>query len=126
MKRFWICVTILAITFFAALGNGLCLNLLTEELTDRLELAQYHAQRQDWAAAKQLTEQALEQWEDAEDYLYIVLRHDETDAVAQQFQEVAQLLNWGEEAEYTSANARLIEDIELLAEMETFSLKNLL
>ena len=43
-----------------------------------------------------------------------------------QLVEVEELLEWQEEAEYTSANARLMEDIRLLSEMEKLNLQNLL
>ena len=40
MKRFWICVTILAVLFLAALGNGRYLDKLTEAMTQTLQSAQ--------------------------------------------------------------------------------------
>ena len=55
-----------------------------------------------------------------------MLRHSETDEISSGFREVGQLLQWQEAAEYTSANARLMEEIQLLADMEQFNLKNLL
>lgn len=126
MKRFWISVTILCVTFVLALSNGFVLLRLTEQMTNRLEQAQLLAEQEQWEQASALTEDALGIWTRSEGYLYVVLRHSEADAVAQEFSEVLELLHWGEEAEYTSANARLVEDIRLLAEMEAFSLKNLL
>ena len=70
--------------------------------------------------------QALDRWEASANYLYIVVRHSDSDEVAAGFREVGQLLEWQEEAEYTSANARLIEELRLLADMEQFNLRNLL
>lgn len=126
MKRFWISVTILSVTFALSLGNGWLLQHWTEQMTALLEQAQSLAEEEQWEQADALTGDAMELWKQKEGYLYVVLRHTEADAVVQQFREVQELLQWGEEAEYTSANARLVEDIKLLAEMESFSLKNLL
>lgn len=126
MGRFWVSLTTLGLCFFLALGNGWALHRLTGEMTDLLVKAQALAEEERWEQAAALTEDAMALWQQSEGYLYVVLRHTEADAVVQQFREVRELLQWGEEAEYTSANARLVEDIELLAEMETFSLKNLL
>ena len=126
MKRFWISVAILCATFALALVNGWTLRQLTGGMTLRLEQAQHLAEQQQWEQADRLTQQAKDLWDRGETYLYIVLRHTEADAVAQQFREVLELLQWKEEAEYTSANAKLVEDIRLLAEMEAFTLKNLL
>ena len=126
MKRLWISVAIMAGIFAGTLANNWYLGRLTGEMTDLLRTAQQYAESGDWETAKQHTAQAQQQWKDAEDYLYVVLRHNETDAVGASFREVSELLEWGEEAEYTSANAKLVEDIRLLAEMEEFSIKNLL
>lgn len=126
MKRFWICVTILAVLFLAALGNGRYLDKLTEAMTQTLQSAQDSAEAGNWARGQALTEQARQIWADASCYLHIVLRHSETDEISSGFREVGQLLQWQEAAEYTSANARLMEEIRLLADMEQFNLKNLL
>ena len=58
---------------------------------------------------------------------YIVVRHSDSDEVAAGFREVQQLLEWkGRGGAYTSANARLVEELRLLADMEQFNLRNLL
>lgn len=126
MKRIWISLSILAAVFAAALANSWYLDSLTERMAHTLEEAQALAEAEDWEGGQKLTAQALEQWERASDYLYIVVRHSDSDEVAAGFREVQQLLEWKEEAEYTSANARLIEEIRLLADMEQFTLRNLL
>lgn len=126
MKRIWICLAILALVFGAALLNSWYLDSLTEQMARTLEQAQALAETEDWEGGQQLTGQALQQWEQASGYLYIVLRHSDSDEVAAGFREVQQLLEWKEEAEYTSANARLIEELRLLADMEQFNLRNLL
>lgn len=126
MKRIWISLSILAVVFAAALANSWYLDNLTEQMAHTLEQAQALAEAENWEGGQKLTEKALEQWEKASDYLYIVVRHSDSDEVAAGFREVQQLLEWKEEAEYTSANARLIEEIRLLADMEQFTLRNLL
>ena len=126
MKRIWICLAILALVFGAALLNSWYLDSLTEQMARTLEQAQSLAETENWEGGQQLTGQALQQWEQASGYLYIVLRHSDSDEVAAGFREVQQLLEWKEEAEYTSANARLIEELRLLADMEQFNLRNLL
>lgn len=126
MKRLWISLAILALLFAAALGNSWYLGRLTGQLTGILSTAQQYGETEHWAQARRETEQAEQLWHRAEGYLYTVLRHDETDAVASGFREVKELLEWQEEAEYTSANARLIENIRLLSEMEKLNLQNLL
>lgn len=125
MKRFWICAAILTAIFLAALGNGRYLDTLTEGMAQSLEQAQVRAEAGDWSAGQTLTGEAMARWERSSGYLHVVLRHSEADDISAGFQEVRQLLQWQEEAEYTSANARLIQEIRLLADMERFNLRNL-
>lgn len=126
MKRIWISLSVLAVVFSLALVNSWYLDRLTEEMAHTLEQAQALAEEGDWAGGQQLTQEVLDRWETSANYLYIVVRHSDSDQVAAGFREVGQLLEWQEEAEYTSANARLIEELRLLAEMEQFNLRNLL
>lgn len=126
MKQLWISIGIMVVIFAISLTNNWYLSRLTCEFTAALNSAQQSAESGDWVLAAELTDQVQQQWKRTENYLYVVLRHDETDAVATGLQEVRQLLEWEEMAEYTAANASLVEDIRLLAEMEQFSLKNLL
>ena len=126
MKRIWISLAILALVFGTALLNSWYLDSLTEGMARTLEEAQALAEAEDWEGGQQLTRQVVQQWEKASNYLYIVVRHSDSDEVAAGFREVQQLLEWKEEAEYTSANARLVEELRLLADMEQFNLRNLL
>lgn len=126
MKRIWISITILAVVFGAALANSWYLDSLTEQMAQNLEAAQALAESDDWEGGQRLTQAVMAQWESSANYLYIVVRHSDSDEVAAGFREVLQLLEWKEEAEYTSANARLVEELRLLADMEQFTLRNLL
>lgn len=126
MKRFWICILLMVLVFSGALVNSWYLAQKADGMTDLLQKAQTKAEDGDWELAQELTAQAQQHWEDSTYYLYVILHHSEADEVQTGFQEVMQLLRWQEEAEYTSANARLISNIQLLAEMEQFTLKNLL
>lgn len=126
MKRIWICCGILVILFLGALGNDFYLHRLSGTMVDTLLQAQDAAEEEDWDRAISLTEEVESRWHSHTKYLYIMMRHSEADDVTIGLQEVQQLLRWGEDAEYTSANARLITQIQLLAEMEELSIENLL
>ncbi len=126
MGRLWVSLALLAGLFGGALANGWYLDRLTDGMAQTLEQAQAEAEAGNWAAGRQLTGQARRTWEKASGYLHIVLRHSETDEVSALFREVEQLLQWQEAAEYASSNARLVEEIRLLADMERLNLKNIL
>lgn len=126
MRRLWISISVLTLVFAIALFNSWNLDRLTGDLTDILTEAQALAESEDWEGAQTLTSQAQKRWADSGGYLYIVLRHSDADEVQAGFREVDELLEWGEEAEYASANAKLVENIRLLSEMEEFTFRNLL
>lgn len=127
MRRFWISLSILAVLLCAALYNTHYLHNYTQELTTLLTQAEACVVEGDWDAASDKTEAALDRWKSRENYLHMVLRHADTDAILLDFQEVRQFIDHQEDGgEYSAANARLITRIGLLYEMEQFNLKNLL
>ncbi len=126
MKRLWLAVGILCAVFAATLCSSFYLKGFTTDMTGLLTQAEAAAEAGDWARAEQLTEHSLDIWEKHDMYLYTFLRHADTDQVHTGFREVKEFLNCQEGGEYSAANARLIAQIELLYEMEQFSLKNLL
>lgn len=126
MKRLYIALAILAIIFATTLYNAHFLNRFTTDVTQFLSEAEKKVAAGDWAAARELTDEARAVWENHTLYLHILLRHNDTDDVFIGFQEISRLLSTGEEAEYRSVNARLMAEVSLLYEAEQFSLKNVL
>ena len=126
MRRLWGCAAMLAFLFAAALWNSHSLTRITDDLALSLTRAQSLAEQEDWTRAREETEAAQARWRARRGYFYTVLRHSEADEVEIGFDEVLELLNWGEYAEYTSMNTRLIANIRLLAEMDQLTLLNLL
>lgn len=127
MKRLWITAGILILLCAAALVNVAFLNGMTEEITASLLQAQELAEGGDWEEAASLTIQADQQFRGQTFYLHITLRHSDIDEVEIAFQEVEQLLAHRERlGEYAAANARLVARLELLAESEHVTLRNIL
>ncbi|MGN0968602.1 MAG: DUF4363 family protein [Oscillospiraceae bacterium] len=127
MRRFWISLSVLIALFCVTLYNTHYLDDLTGELAGLLLEAETCVVDGDWDAASDKTEAALDLWKSRENYLHMVLRHADTDAILLDFQEVRQLIDHQEDGgEYSAVNARLVTRIRLLHEMEQFNLKNLL
>lgn len=127
MKRAWIAGAVLSLLFACTLWSGLRLERFTGDLADSLHRAQSYAQTGDWDAAGRTTEGAFRRFRERAFSLHITLRHSDIDAAETAFQEVEQLLAHRERlGEYAAANARLIAQLELLAESERFSLHNIL
>lgn len=127
MRRLWISVAVLALLFCLTMFNSRYLDSYTKELTTLLRQAEICAAEEDWDAAADKTEAALDRWKNRETYLHMVLQHRDTDEVLLAFQEVQQLISHQEDGgEYSASNARLITQIELLHEMEQLNWKNLI
>lgn len=126
MKRIGIAAAILLLILACTMFHSFYITSFTQDLTAMLEQAELNAEREDWETAAKLTQEAQERWQAKDLYLHVTLRHDETDAVYSGLREVAEFIQCRESGEYSAANARLIADLELIAEAESPSLKNIL
>lgn len=126
MKRLWIALALLCAVFVSTLLSSHYLKSFAIDLTGMLEQAEVMAEQGDWTGADRMTQKALDGWKHHNTYLYTMLRHADTDLVETSFREVQEFINCQEGGEYSAANARLIAQIELLYEMEQFTLINLL
>lgn len=126
MKRFWAAITILAVLLGATLWNAWYAEQLTGGLAQQLEQAQELAAQGDWEGASELSRRAFQRWQDHQTYLHVLMRHSDTDQILCSFRALEQYLTLEEPDQYTAANAELITQLELLAEMEQPSLVNIL
>ena len=115
MKRLWAAVGILAALLAAALGTGWWVDGLTADYVSRLEQAQAMSERGDWERAAQVTGGVYRNWQERSFWLHALL-----------FRSVEEYLKLEEMDQYAAANAQLIAQLELLAEMEDPSLENVL
>ena len=126
MKRFYAALAILLLLLGGSLIHAWFLQDLADNLTSNLEAAEVMAERGVWEQARVLTDQAMERWEEHDSYLHIFLRHVDNDAILVSFRSVQQYLKLEEMDQYAAANADLMAQIELLAEMEQPTLLNVL
>ena len=124
MKRLWIAAALLLLLLGASLLNGWYAQKLTSGMRQQLELAQALSLRGDWGQAETLTRQAYSQWQGHHSYFHILMRHSDTDQVLRAFRSVMEYLKLQEPDQYNAANADLMAQLELLAEMEQASLTN--
>lgn len=126
MKRIWIPCGLLATLLLLSLVNGRYVKNLTDDMIYQLTCAQQMTQRQQWNTAVQMTQSAYDNWQSHHSYLHIVMRHSDTDQIYRAFRAVMQYLQIQETDQYLAANADLIAQLGLLAEMEQPSLVNVL
>ena len=126
MKRLWAAVIILIVLLAGSLWNAWYAGELANGLAWQLEQAQELAAQGDWDGATELSGKAFQRWQDHRLYLYVLMRHSDVDQVLTSFRALEQYLALEETDQYTAANAELITQLELLAEMEQPSLVNIL
>ena len=126
MKRLWISVAILLTMLGATLGNSWYLNRLISDFTQKLTSAHQLADRDDWAAARQITGQVTDHWQKHDFYFHVMLPHRDIDEIHLTFQEIGEYLELEETDQYNATSAKLITQLGLLAEMEQLNLKNIL
>lgn len=126
MKKGWLAIGLLAGMVALSLWHVSALRGLTTELGEQLHRAEALAEQGDWDKAAELTRAASERWDGRAFYLHVTLDHKTTDDIAVGFAETLEFLEWQEAGEYSAANARLMEQLELLGEVERPNLENLL
>ena len=120
MKRLWI------LLLAASLANAWYAQKLTGGMRDGLCQAQLLAEQGKWGRAEALTRQIYEDWQGRHFYFHTLMRHSDTDQVLRGFRTVLEYLQLQEPDQYNAANADLMAQLELLAEMEQATVVNVL
>lgn len=118
MRRLWIAAGLLLALLGLTIVNGWYAGTLTGGMEEQLRRAQTQAERGDWAQAEELTRQAYGDWQKHHFYFHTTMRHSDTDQILRTFRSVQEYLKLQEPDQYNAANADLITQLELLAEME--------
>ncbi|MCI9171211.1 MAG: DUF4363 family protein [Lawsonibacter sp.] len=126
MKRLWIAAGLLALLLAASLTNAWYAQKLTGNMGERLRQAQTLTGQGNWDRAEALTRQVYEDWQDHHFYFHTLMRHSDTDQVLRAFRQVLEYLRLREPDQYNAANADLVAQLELLAEMEQATVVNVL
>ena len=126
MKRLYIAAALLILLLGASLTNGWYAQNITGEMCKELRQAQLLAEVEDWSQAESITRQVYEDWQGHHFYFHTLMRHSDTDQVLRAFRQVLEYLRLQEPDQYNAANADLMAQLELLAEMEQASVVNVL
>ncbi len=126
MKRLYIAAALLLLLLAASLANGWYAAKITGSMREQLDQAQALAEQDDWSRAEALTRQAYEDWQSRHFYFHTTMRHSDTDQILRTFRSVLEYLKLQEPDQYNAANADLMAQLELLAEMEQPAIANVL
>ena len=126
MKQLYIAAALLALLLGASLANAWYVQGMADGMRNRLEQAQALTRQGDWERAEALTRQTYQDWQDRRFYFHTLMRHSDTDQVLRAFRQVLEYVQLREPDQYNAANADLMTQLELLAEMEQATIVNVL
>ena len=124
IKQMTAALALLIFLLGCSLGNAWYAQRLTGAISQPLEQAQRLVRADRWEEATKLTQGAYDDWNGHHFYLHAVLRHSDTDQILRAFRAVLEYLKLEELDQYAAANADLMAQLELLAEMAQATLVN--
>lgn len=127
MKRgFLLPIAVLATVLAFAIWNSAAMTKDTERWRQQLQQADQAAQAENWAGAAALLADSYEDWAHCQTYLHIVSEHDAVDDAEAMYRRAMAFAATEEVTEFRAEIADLKDQLRLLAEMERFTIKNIL
>lgn len=109
-----------------ALWNGGRITGDTVRWRTQLEQADTLAQSEDWAGAAAALSESYQDWSGRQTYLHVVSQHSAVDEAEAMFRRCQAFAATQELSEFRAELASLRQQLYLLAEMERFSVRNIL
>ena len=119
-------LAVLAVILAFALWNSAAITGYTQRWRDQLQQAEELAASESWQAAADALSESYEDWSGSQVYLHIVSEHDAVDDTEAMYRRAMAFVLEQEPSEFRAELADLQDQLRLLAEMERFSLKNVL
>lgn len=119
-------IAVLAAILAFALWNSRTMQTATDRWRAQLQQADALAQAGDWSGAAAALSESYEDWSARQTYLHIVSEHDAVDDAEAMYHRSAAFAAAREPSEFQAELADLRDQLRLLAEMERFSIKNIL
>ena len=119
-------VGVLAVILAFALWNSAVITGHTQRWRDQLQQAEALALEEDWQAAGDALAKSYEDWSERQVFLHIVSEHEAVDDAEAMYRRAMAFAAEQESSEFRAELADLQDQLRLLAEMERFSLKNVL
>lgn len=119
-------LAVLAVILAFALWNSAAITERTQRWRDQLQQVETLAAGENWQAAGDALSESYADWGDSQVYLHIVSEHDAVDDAEAMYRRAMAFAQEQESSEFRAELADLQDQLRLLAEMERFSLKNVL
>ena len=126
MKNFYIPMGILAVILGFSLWSGRYVELRTEHWTALLEQADQEGRLENWNSARDQMEDIYRDWQDSQTFFHIIMDHDALDDAEESFAGAFAVCREAGSADFHMLLAQLAVQLELLAETQSVSIKNVL
>lgn len=117
---------LLAVILAFCLWNSAAMTACTARWREQLAEAERLAQAGDWEGTAAAIRICYDSWSARQTYLHIVTSHDAVDGAEAMYQRALAFAESHEDSELRAELADLRDQLRLLAEMEEFSVKNVL
>ena len=119
-------LAVLAVILAFALWNSAAITGCTQRWRGQLQQVEALAATENWQAAGNALAESYKDWSGSQVYLHIVSEHDAVDDAEAMYRRAMVFALEQESSEFRAELADLQDQLRLLAEMERFSLKNVL
>ena len=117
---------LLGIMLAFCVWNGTAISKVTDLWQSQLRASAALAADEQWDTAAAVLEKSYADWTSHQSWLHIVCRHDALDDAEAMYHRAMAFAAEEESSEFRAETADLLTQLRLLAEMERFSLKNVL
>ena len=119
-------LAVLGVILAFALWNSRCVTAETDRWREQLRQAELLAQAGEWERAAVALSDSYGDWAARQTYLHIVAEHDAIDGAESMYRRAMAFAATEELSEFRAELADLRDQLRLLAEMEKFSIGNVL
>ncbi len=119
-------LAVLGVILAFALWNSRCVTAETDHWREQLRQADILAQAGEWERAAAALSDSYGDWSARQTYLHIVAEHDAIDGAESMYRRAMAFAATEELSEFRAELADLRDQLRLLAEMEEFSIGNVL
>lgn len=126
MKALYIPAGILVVILGFSLWTGRYVAARTDHWIALLEETEAAAQQEDWDEAQRRLEKAYADWDSSQTFFHTIMEHDELDEAESLFAGAFAVCQERDDADFHTLLAQLINQLQLLAETQEISVKNVL
>lgn len=126
VKAFYVPVALMAAILAFSLWTGHYVEERTENWTAQLERADETAQGEDWPGAAEQMERIYASWNASQTFFHTIMDHEELDTAENLFAGALAVCQEQDGADFHLLLAQLVSQLEMLAESQSASIKNIL